>query len=234
LREQAQDLEVAKADAVEIAVTDIRRLKQRGVSVAATQPMETLALRFEGERVSAPLREAVALAIDRGAIHNVLLQRQGEVSGALLPRWLSGYAFVFPVERKVDRARQLAAGSQALAFAYDAQDAVVRAIAERIAVNAGEAGITLRTVTSSASDVRLVRLAITSRDPWAALEDLAAALKIAWPAAAPSAYEAEAALLEGFRMIPIVQLPRAWALSPAVRNWGRLQDVWLEPGERVP
>src|SRR5258708_27552928 len=68
LREQAQDLEVGKTDAVEIAVTEIRRLRQRGVNVAATQPMETLALRFEGERVRAGLREAVALAIDRGAI----------------------------------------------------------------------------------------------------------------------------------------------------------------------
>src|SRR6266481_2117513 len=98
--------------------------------------METLALRFEGERAGATLREAVALAIDRGAIHNVLLQRQGEVSGALLPRWLSGYSFVFPAERSVARARQLSSGSPPLAFAYDAQDAVVRAIAERIAVNA--------------------------------------------------------------------------------------------------
>jgi MarR-like DNA-binding transcriptional regulator SgrR of sgrS sRNA len=111
LKDQAQDLEIGKADVVEIAVTDIRRLKQRGTNVATTQPMETLALRFEGERVGAALREAVALAIDRGAIHNVLLQRQGEVSAALLPRWLSGYSFVFPSERNVARAKQLASGS---------------------------------------------------------------------------------------------------------------------------
>jgi hypothetical protein len=190
-------------------------------------------LRFEGERAGAALREAVALAIDRGAIHNVLLQRQGEVSAALLPRWLSGYSFVFPSDRNVARAKQLASGSSALAFAYDSQDAVVRAIAERIAVNASEAGITLRPSIGVQTDVRLLRLAVTSRDPWAAQSDLAAALKLQIPAAVPGSYEAEAGLLDGYRVIPIVHLPRAWALAPRVRDWGRLQDVWLD-AERKP
>jgi ABC-type transport system substrate-binding protein len=229
LKDQSQDFDVAKTDVAELAVTDIRRLKQRGTKVAMTQPMETLALRFEGERAGAALREAVALAIDRGAIHNVLLQRQGEVSAALLPRWLSGYSFVFSTERNVARAKQLAAGSPALAFAYDPQDAVVRAIAERIAVNASEAGITLRAATTPATDVRLVRLAITSRDPWVALSDLSIQLKRTSLLTPPrGAYETETALLDGFRVIPIVHLPRAWALGARVRDWGRLQDVWLD------
>jgi len=233
LRDQAQDLEIGKADVVEIPVTDVRRLKQRGTNVATTQPMETLALRFEGERAGAALREAVALAIDRGAIQNVLLQRQGEVSAALLPRWLSGYSFVFPSERNVARAKQLASGAPVLAFSYDSQDAVVRAIAERIAVNASEAGITLRPSIGAQADVRLLRLAVTSRDPWAALSDVAAALKLQMSTAAPGSYEAEASLLEGYRVVPIVHVPRAWALGPRVRDWGRLQDVWLD-AERKP
>ena len=51
--------------------------------------------------------------------------------------------------------------------------------------------------------------------------------------AAPGSYEAEASLLEGYRVVPIVHVPRAWALGPRVRDWGRLQDVWLD-AERKP
>src|SRR5260370_32545464 len=131
LREQAVDREVGRADVVEVPVTELRRLQQRGASVFATRPVETLALVFENARVMDTVREAVALAIDRTAIHNVLLQKQGEISGALLPQWLSGYAFLFAAERNVARARQLG-GGQTLGFAYDRQDSVIRSIAERI------------------------------------------------------------------------------------------------------
>ena len=84
-----------------------------------------------------PISEAVALSIDRGAIYNVLLQKQGEISGALLPLWIGGYSFLFATERDVSRARQLASPPRTLAFAYDRQDAMMRAIGERIAVNPG-------------------------------------------------------------------------------------------------
>src|SRR5258706_2219327 len=234
-KDQSQDFDVGKTDVAELPVTDIRRLKQRGTAVAITPPMETLALLFEGERASAGVRESVALAIDRGAIHNVLLQRQGEASAALLPRWLSGYSFVFPSERNVALAKQLASGSPALTVAYDSQDAGVRAIAERIAVNASEAGITLRTTTTPAADVRLVRLAVTSREPWVALSDILIQLKRTTVLSPPrGAYETETALLDGFRVVPIVHLPLAWALGPRVRESGRLEDVWLDAGDRVP
>ena len=50
-----------------------------------------------GARIDDPrLREALALCVDRAAIHNVLLQRQGEIRGALLPQWLSGLRSSFP------------------------------------------------------------------------------------------------------------------------------------------
>ena len=42
----------------------------------------------------------------------MLLQRQGEVSGALLPQWLSGYAFLFPTATDLARARALLAGGR--------------------------------------------------------------------------------------------------------------------------
>jgi hypothetical protein len=218
-----------KADVVEVAATEVRRLRQRGMNLSTAQQAETLALVFENPRLADGVREAVALSIDRSAIHNVLLQKQGEISAALLPQWLSGYAFVFTAERNVIRARQLA-GTQTLTFGYDRQDSVIRVIAERIAVNASEAGITLRPATGAA-DARLVRLPITSRDPVSALEDLASILKT--PLTGVTApYEAERAMLDGFRVIPLFHLPRVSAVNRRVRNWPRLADVWVEPRDK--
>jgi peptide/nickel transport system substrate-binding protein len=226
LREQEADLDAGKTDVIEIATTDLRRFRQKDVSISTSALDETLALVFENGRLPDTVREALALSLDRAAIHSVLLQRQGEASGALLPRWLSGYSFLFSVERNVARARQLVAGAPPLAFAYDRQDTILRPVGERIAVNASEAGITLRTATG-APDVRLVRLPVTSRDPWTALADLAMLLKMQVPATAASPYEAERALLDGRRVIPLAQLPRAWATSGQVNNWPRWPDVWM-------
>jgi peptide/nickel transport system substrate-binding protein len=223
LGDQALDLEVGKADVVEIPVSEIRR--RRGVNVVATELVEIIALVFENGRATDSVREALALLIDRAAIHTVLLQKQGEISGALLPRWLSGYSFLFSTERNVARARQLA-GTATLTFGYDRQDAMLRAIGERISVNASEAGITMRPGTASA-DVRLVKLPITSRDALSALEDLAAILKTPLPPGA-NLYEAERALLDGHRVIPLVHLPEAWAVGARVKNWPRLADAWLD------
>jgi hypothetical protein len=51
-------------------------------------------------------------------------------------------------------------------------------------------------------------------------------------------YEAESSLLAQAYAIPLVHVPRVFALSSRVRNWRlmpdgrcRLQDVWLAPGE---
>jgi ABC-type transport system substrate-binding protein len=226
LRDQEMDLESGKTDVAEILVTDGRRLRQKGVGIASTPFTETLALVFENPRVPDATREALALSIDRATINNVLLQKQGEPSAALLPRWLSGYSFLFPTVRNIARAKQLAASAAPLAFAYDKQDAILRPIGERIAVNASEAGITLKT-SNGPADVRLLSLPITSRDSWTSLEGLAAMLKLGLPRTG-SEFEAESALLNGYRVIPLVHLPRMWATSGAVINWPRLADVWLD------
>jgi ABC-type transport system substrate-binding protein len=227
LREQEIDLESGKTDVAEILVTDSRRLRQKGLAISSTAFTETLALVFENPRVPDAVREALALSIDRATINNVLLQKQGEPSAALLPRWLSGYSFLFPATRNVARAKQLAGSSTPLAFGYDRQDAILRPVGERIAVNASEAGIVLKSATGPA-DVRLLSLPISSRDSWTSLEDVAAMLKLTLPRGAAEPFEAESALLSGYRIVPLVHLPQMWATSAAVRNWPRVADVWLD------
>ena len=228
LRDQEIDLESGKTDVAEILVTDGRRLRQKGLTISSTQFTETLALVFENPRVPDAAREALALSIDRATINNVLLQKQGEPSAALLPRWLSGYSFLFPAARNLARAKQLAASATPLAFAYDRQDAMLRPIGERIAVNASEAGIILRTSTGPA-DVRLLSASHhLARSPSTSLEDLAAMLKLRICLGVGSDLRRSRRLLNGYRIIPLVHLPQMWATGGAVRNWPRLADVWLD------
>jgi MarR-like DNA-binding transcriptional regulator SgrR of sgrS sRNA len=238
--EQAVDFQVGNADVVEIGLRDLRAPRARGITVFTTAPLETLALQFENRGVPDAVREAVALSIDRAAIHSVLLQRQGEVSGALLPQWLSGYSFVFPVGRNVARAHQIAPAPATLNFAYDRQDPVIRSIAERVAVNASEVGITLRPAGENAGKLdrpaalSLIQLPVTSRDPWAVLEEFAALLKLPSPVST-SLYDAESAMLESFQVIPLFHLPHGWMMQSRVKDWAAKDspswaDAWLDAG----
>ncbi len=215
LNDQALDLSVGKADVTE---TGERKGKLT----------RTLAIVFDNGRVSAGLREALSLAIDRATINNVLLKGQGEPSNALLPEWLSGYSFLFSKPRDVARAREFAAGGAAISFAYDRDDALIRRIGERIAVNAMEAGIGLRPVAAGNADARLQLLPITNNDELATLADIADLLNMPLSSSA-APFEAERALLEGSRIVPVLHLADSWAVSPRVHNWPDLANAWVTP-----
>lgn len=208
LKDQALDFSLGKAD-----VTETGDRKGRLVN--------TLALVFDNDRVAPALREAISLAIDRQTIQKVLLKDQGEPTNALLPEWFSGYAFLFAQPRDVQRARQLAGAAAPLSFFYDRQDATIRRVAERIAVNAMEAGISLRSATVGKADVRLELLHL------APLADLALLLNQPPSPAGTSSHDAERALLEGYRIVPVLHVADAWATSQRVHNWPDLANVWL-------
>jgi len=241
LRDQASDLDLGKADVVELGPNELRR-QAAGRRVWSSSPVRVLALVFAPRFDDVRAREALALAVDRSAIHSVLLQRQGEVSGALLPQWLSGYAFLFPATADLGRARQLAAGARAITLGVS--DAAARPIAERIALNARDAGLAVSVTPQAANaDAVLVELRITSTDPLKALAEIAAALgspiapRDVPPNASPEQmYAAERSLLEGFRVIPLIHLPDIYGVSPRVKGgpgitpsgeW-RFENLWLE------
>jgi MarR-like DNA-binding transcriptional regulator SgrR of sgrS sRNA len=215
LRDQTQDLQLGRADITDASIS----------TPDESRADQTLALIFDTLRSTPALREATALSIDKVVIRRVLLKGHGEITGALLPQWLSGYAFLFDGKRDVARARQLATGSAPLTFSYDRQDAVLRSIGERISVNAMEAGITLRPINGMA-DARMVMIPVTSRDELAALADIALVLRTPFSFSA-SPYEAERALLDGFHAIPLFHVGRNWSLSPRVRSWPDLPNVWI-------
>jgi ABC-type transport system substrate-binding protein len=245
-QQQLLDLELGKADLIELGPGDVRRATQSGARIWTSAPVTLMALRFERGRPlaeDAKLREALALSIDRAAILNVLLQKRGEAAGGLLPQWLSGYAVLFSTARDAARARQLVTGAPVLSLASDPSDALARMIADRIAVNAREVGLRLLTQAGGNADVRLVRARISPLGAEQALVRLAASLQLPdllhlSSPALESLYAAERALLEDHRVIPLFHLPEIYGASPRVKTWAtpgllragewRLDDLWLD------
>jgi peptide/nickel transport system substrate-binding protein len=242
LREQAADLESGKADVVELGWNDARRLAA-GRRVWFSSPVKIVALVF-GPRVDdARVREALALAVNRAAIHSVLLQGQGAISGALLPQWISGYAFLFDMTADVTRAKSVAAAAPPAArnFSLSVDDPALRPVADRIALNARDAGLAVSVVPGSAADVKLTQVRIASRDGARALAAVADALGLPAPPRTDSPdalYAAERALLDGFHVVPLFHLPDIYGVGPRVKGgagisplgeW-RFENLWLEGG----
>jgi hypothetical protein len=234
LRERVIDLD--RADVVEFAPGELRQLP-RNQRMWSSSPVKLIALVFGPKVEDARVREALSLAVDRGAIHRVLLQGQGEIAGGLLPQWISGYAFLLPAVTDMARAKALVAAAPPAArtLTLAADD---RAMADRIAVNAHDAGLAV-TVVSGNADVRLVRARILSSDGATALAGLAAVLGLPEPARTDSPealYAAERMLLDGFRVIPLAHTPDLYAVGPRVHGgpgitplgeW-RFENVWVE------
>ncbi|HTM37412.1 MAG TPA: ABC transporter substrate-binding protein [Terriglobales bacterium] len=244
-REQSASFDLGRTDVAEIAPENIRRARAEGRAVVTSSPSELLALVFSAAPQSdeeAHLRNALALSLDIPAINNVVLQGGGEPTGALLPNWLSGYGFVFPFQASSERARQecaLAKQRAPLLLAYDASDPVAHTIAERILLNARDAGVTLQLTTHGPAGVTLARIPLASMDPQTSLTELTRTLKIPTPAftgnSAPEIYSTERELLRSRRMIPLIHLRTAIMLGPNVRQVALfpdgslyLNDAWLE------
>ena len=251
LRDQALDFDLGRADVIEISPEQARRAQQAGQKIASSAPVELMALVLQSPAASGDdrVRQALTAAIDRDAIYSILLQRQGQPAGGLLPNWVSGYAFLFPTTAGAARARELAnaaGGALKLNLSYDAGDALAKLVAERVALNARDAGIFVQTYSelpgrASNADLRLVRLRIDTADPQAALAEIAARLDPAEAARVASAnspedlYAAERALIEGGHVVPLVYLPETLAIGARVHDWSAPRvggwpaaDAWVE------
>src|SRR6059058_3329282 len=163
-REQIIELDLGKADVVEAAPEQAHHAVMEGRTVQSSAPFELMALIFSRDPQTpdeARQRQVLGLSIDRSAINNVLLQGSAEPTGALLPGWMTGYAFLFPSEADLLRARQLRSEiryAPSWSLGYDATDQLARVIAERITLNARDAGLSVQLTNGGAADFRLVRL----------------------------------------------------------------------------
>jgi len=177
---------------------------------------------------------------------NVLLQKQAAPASALLPQWLSGYAFLFAMETNIDRAKEiratlptnLAAATAPLRLRVDAAGDLAKLLGERVAVNARQAAILVQvvnrpvtpnaTTTSSdpASGVHLFSWHYSSLSPRVELESMVSTLKFreSTEAAMSSTdpeqlYAREKKLLEERHVLPLVALPEYIGLGQKVRDW---------------
>ena len=243
-RDQLIALDLGRADIAEIAVEQSRRAGAEGRRVVSSAPVELMALVFGHDKASAEdskLREVLALSIDRKSIRDVVLQGGGEISGGILPNWVSGYGFVFPSEQNLTRAQQLRGEvkyAPTWTIGYDTDDPVARVMAERIALNARDAGIRLQVSTNATADLRLARITLASVDGRIALSAVASTVGTPLPkmigVSIDDLYQAENSILQTQRVIPLFQLPTCTALSVAIKDWDEdrdgtlhLDNVWL-------
>jgi peptide/nickel transport system substrate-binding protein len=243
-RDQMTALDLGRMDLAEVTPENIRRARAEGHTVESSSPSELMALAFANPPRSEEethLRNALALSIDTSAINNVVLQGGGEATGALLPNWLSGYGLLFAQQPSMERARtERALGKQSspLVLAYDPQDPVARTVAERILLNARDAGITVQLTTSGHADLALTRVSLPSLNIQTAMTGIALALQLPTPsfanASANDLYSAEKALLQSHRVIPLIDLRAGVALQPSIRNFNispdgswQMNNVWL-------
>lgn len=244
LRDQITALDLGKADLIEVAPEQTRRAWPEGRQVLSSAPVELVGLVFARDAASPEdksLRRTLAFSVERGSIRSVLLQGAGQPTAAILPTWLSGYGFVFPTEADLTRARNARAQvrtNPTWSLGYDGGDPLARLLADRIALNARDAGLALQPTTATTADVRLVRIALAPGDPWIAL------IRVAALTGMPTAnskehsvedlYAAEQAVLATQRMIPLFHLPVSYASGAQLRQWAvrpdgtwNLDSAWL-------
>ena len=266
LREHLLERTLGRDHAAQLSIDQAHALEQTSQNILVSRPSELLAIVFlqsdydpNGRRkpVDAHIREALAYALNRAAVSNVLLQRKAAPATALLPQWLTGYEFMFADKANLEQARKLRTGAGTVppvSLAYDFADPVSKMVAERIAVDAREAGITIQpfgdphvtTKTArrtSNADAVLLRVPLPALDPSAALAGVADNLDVSQELSSTilnagrpdELFAAERRILEDYRIIPVAHISQVLWLNSSVHNWQQLPDgewrldqMWVE------
>jgi peptide/nickel transport system substrate-binding protein len=245
------DLQLGRADLVELSPELARRAAQENIHVWTSALVTLVALRFvEAQPAADPrLREALSLSLDRGTMSGVLLQRQAQPASALLPQWLSGYAFLFTMETNLTRAREIRASLPAtvatiatpLRLYVDEPGDLAKLIAERVAVNARQSSIIIQVIhhssriadsshaastNDSAPALHLFTWRYSSLSPRAELDAIVFASEHTANTERSTSstdvdqiYSSERRVLDARGILPLVALPEFVGLGANVRNW---------------
>jgi peptide/nickel transport system substrate-binding protein len=229
-RDQWLDLSVGRADIVQVPPELLRQAQQQHMNVRVSGPVDVLALTIpaQGRFQDQSMRQSAALAVDRAALYNVIFQKQGEITASLLPQKVSGYAFLFGTDRDLNRARALRGGASPTPLGIETEPgATMRLAGERLALNLHEAGFNARMappVKPAAMDLQLMHLEETG--PRAALDEMLATFRLnvtVTGTGAQSLWQAESSALKANTVVPLLWLPRGWAVGERVR------DIRLSP-----
>ncbi|HEY6490422.1 MAG: ABC transporter substrate-binding protein [Terracidiphilus sp.] len=234
IHDQWLDLSVGRTDLAEVPAEMMRPAQQQRLTVIASPPAELLALQESetGALANPLLRAAIAAAVDRSALSNVIFQKQGEVTAALLPQQLTGYAFLFPTDRDLNKTHELRGGLTVPSLTLSVEgDGAMQLAAQRIALNLRETGFNVQVgapANGRPSDLTLRILPLAGGSPAAVLEALLRSAGQPQPAIADaspaSLYKAEREALDRHTLVPLLDLPRAYATGP------RLRDLHLDAG----
>jgi hypothetical protein len=227
-------LDLGKAQVIEVAPEQAHRAAAEGRHIDGSAPVELIALVFAREPQlpdDGRQRRALALSIDRESLNTVVMQGGSEPAGSLLPNWLTGYAFVFPSSIDLELARQIRSEiphTTSWSLTYDPADPAARVIAERVVLNARDAGLGMQITNASNADLRIVRVPLGSLDGQIALGEVAARLGFSRPnlvsGSIDDLYNVESKLLQSQRVIPLLHLRTAYAVSNDVKNWRTARD----------
>jgi peptide/nickel transport system substrate-binding protein len=232
IRDQLLDLSVGRADLVEVPAEQLRQAHEQRLTVVASPPVSLLALTVSdaGALANPNLRASIALAVDRGALFNVIFQKQGEITASLLPAELTGYSFLFTADRDLNKAHELRGGITPPPLTLGAESGpAMQLVAQRIALNLRDAGFNVQLAAAGVPqhiDLTLRRLPLESSQPQPAMESIlrAAGLAIPVPEQTPAGlYKVEREILDAHMLIPLLYLPRAYGVG------GRVCDLRLGP-----
>jgi peptide/nickel transport system substrate-binding protein len=226
VQDQWLDLNVGRADVVEVPAEQLRAARQARMTVLESGPASLLALQVAdtGPLANPNLRAAIAWAVDRSALSNAIFQKAGQITGSLLPQDLTGYSFLFSTDRDVNKARELRGGltPPTLTLAVQGNRAMDLA-AQRIALNLREAGFAAQVLPAGTTraDLILSAVSLDGGDPGAMLESLlrnAGAAPVLADDSPATLFQVERQFLDRRTSIPLLFLPRAYAVSSRVRD----------------
>jgi ABC-type transport system substrate-binding protein len=233
IRDQWLDLNLGRADLVEVPAEQLRQAHEQRLTVVASGPVSLLALAVaDGGVLADPnLRAAIALAVDRSSLFNVIFQKQGEITASLLPSALTGYGFLFSPDREIDKARELRGGLTPPAITISTDGSAAMQLAtQRIALNLRDAGFNVQLPPPGPArhtDMVLLRLTLASNQPQPALESLLRCVGVASPVVEDSPaglYKVEREFLQTHTLVPLLYLPRAYAVGGRVRDFNLSAD----------
>ena len=231
--------QAAAADLWELPVGIGRRSIPEWMRVWTSAPLDLIALSLRNPPPG--LRDALSLSIDRAAIVNVLTQRRGEVASGPLPQWLTGYEFLFSSAFDPARAREIATPARAgtLTLGSPPSDALARAVADRVMLNAHDANLTIQIATQPAeANIQLLRYRLGCGGAGRALLGIAGDAPVPDFATPEALYRAEKAMLDEGRLIPIIHVPQVFGVGPRVRGsmglpacdlLDAIPNLWLTP-----
>jgi peptide/nickel transport system substrate-binding protein len=228
IRDQWLDLSVGRADLVEVPAEQLRQAREQRLTVLQSPSAAAAgAQRCKFGRSSAiPIfAAAIALAVDRGSLSNVIFQKQGEVTASLLPSSLTGYSFLFSTERDLNKSHEKHGGLTPPPLTMTTEGgSAMQLAAQRIALNLHDAGFNVQVIAAGggrSADLALRRIPLSSNQPQAALESILLGEGVRTPVldqTPAGVFQVERNFLEYHTLIPLLDLPRAHAVGGRVRD----------------